>query len=924
MHIAIALLMLLVVFYLVVSIIVTITRHTWGLVVYGAKNRKRVSVRSVGLVCVALFTTTFLLKSTIVAESILYLLSGIVNACEPVLLRVFGVGGQGFLQLFSFYFVDVEKLSGEQILWRIAAGSYTTILVAIFMAPMLLVMTVYLSPVDDAVKEASERSAGLVPNVQQKQQQPLSPEQKQQQTKDNKISSNSIGSTDNDRPVSVASKWECKICLFMNPSKTKVCGLCEGHRWDEIGERSDVAGSYQNDKEEQGPRFPEQQLAGGSFKEFEMNLFEVLTILGSGISGEVLLARVAKGEEFVAPSNLRLVQDPEREVPPTYESGDDCDNDDGFSSSSDSDMPVKHHFPAAGGIRKSSSLATLKSPENKNPPRMLNQVLSQALSENTKRSSMDDNNSRMLKSPTVSLNSRSVPSGLSDLDDPWSSTAVVWRNKGDTLDIQASSLHHSISTLSLGLDNSGVPAAEDRRTPDRSLSGSFGIDGIAATETGEYPELVAIKAINKRKIVGMGMKQSVEREREVMALIDSAFVCGMYGAFQDREWAYLLLEPVPAGDLASLLDSRNVMFEDEAIFYVGCVLLALEHMHDRGIACMDIKPENMLLDQWGYLKVCDFGIARIFTPTGTEAGCGRWERSGTPEYMAPEVVEMHAIETGVAGLVGPDVWALGILICELLSGATPFSCDDGDPNGTMRNTKQYSRECIERSKGYATHNSSLGGFAFWGRKQQQKTSAYNSLAQHLPSETNALRGSWLRDMRSKSDSSLELIVRLLRPDPRERCSLPCSAERGGDVVRYIKNHSWFVRPEWDWDALQERGLEPPFKPEPDSLAPPFRGHVVTYDSTHEVPMTFAQFQAARDDQNYSRKSVTDIPWAGFIQVSRPSLVASEVPGMKAHAAAIIKSDSTMLFDQKTASNDKSHFPSSNWSTPCDDDDPFVF
>ena len=126
-------------------------------------------------------------------------------------------------------------------------------------------------------------------------------------------------------------------------------------------------------------------------------------------------------------------------------------------------------------------------------------------------------------------------------------------------------------------------------------------------EVSNLPQLLAIKIIEKQKLEVMGMRENIEREIEILRHCESPFVCRMYNAFQDKSCVYLMLEPVGGGDLKGLLQQYAVLYEREAKFYVACLLLALEHLQQKKIVCMDVKPENLLLDQWGFLKLTDFG-----------------------------------------------------------------------------------------------------------------------------------------------------------------------------------------------------------------------------------------------------------------------------------------------------------------------------
>jgi len=106
-----------------------------------------------------------------------------------------------------------------------------------------------------------------------------------------------------------------------------------------------------------------------------------------------------------------------------------------------------------------------------------------------------------------------------------------------------------------------------------------------------------------------------------------------------------------------------------AKFYSGCVLLALEYLHRKKILYRDLKPENLLIDAEGYIRVVDFGFAKQVADR-TYTVCG------TPEYLAPELVSGKGYHKSV------DYWALGILIYEMLCGYSPF-CDSSGNGDQM-------------------------------------------------------------------------------------------------------------------------------------------------------------------------------------------------------------------------------------------------
>merc|ERR1719183_3111878 len=116
----------------------------------------------------------------------------------------------------------------------------------------------------------------------------------------------------------------------------------------------------------------------------------------------------------------------------------------------------------------------------------------------------------------------------------------------------------------------------------------------------------------------------------------------------------MLLEIVQGGELFSLLQNHgNTLTPTAHRFYAGCVVSAFEHLHERDILYRDLKPENLLIDLKGYIKVVDFGFAKVVKHR-TYTLCG------TPEYFSPELV------LGKGYGKGNDYWAVGILIYEIV------------------------------------------------------------------------------------------------------------------------------------------------------------------------------------------------------------------------------------------------------------------
>lgn len=180
-------------------------------------------------------------------------------------------------------------------------------------------------------------------------------------------------------------------------------------------------------------------------------------------------------------------------------------------------------------------------------------------------------------------------------------------------------------------------------------------------------EVFALKIIHKSRIVKQNQQKHILNEKRILATLRHPNIVHFWTSFKDYYCLYLVMDFVPGGELHSLIhpkkgSTRLNLFEEEAQFYSGCVVLALEHMHDLNIAYRDLKPENLLLDERGYIKIVDFGLASIIHDKS-------YTFCGTPEYLAPEMIH------GIGHTKAVDLWALGVLIYEMIAAQTPFVVD---------------------------------------------------------------------------------------------------------------------------------------------------------------------------------------------------------------------------------------------------------
>ncbi|KAM9808687.1 cGMP-dependent protein kinase 2 isoform 2-T2 [Syngnathus typhle] len=175
----------------------------------------------------------------------------------------------------------------------------------------------------------------------------------------------------------------------------------------------------------------------------------------------------------------------------------------------------------------------------------------------------------------------------------------------------------------------------------------------------------ALKCIKKKHVVDTRQQEHIYSEKNILQQTNSAFIIRFFRTFRDNKHVYMLLEVCLGGELWTVLRDMNYFDEATARFCIGCVLEAFDYLHTMGIIYRDLKPENLLLDAKGYVKMADFGFAKKIGP-----GKKTWTFCGTPEYVAPEVIMNKGHDFGA------DCWSLGILIFELLTGNPPFAGSD--------------------------------------------------------------------------------------------------------------------------------------------------------------------------------------------------------------------------------------------------------
>lgn len=174
-----------------------------------------------------------------------------------------------------------------------------------------------------------------------------------------------------------------------------------------------------------------------------------------------------------------------------------------------------------------------------------------------------------------------------------------------------------------------------------------------------------MKVLSKKFLIQNKTLKYAISECNILKQLNHPFIIKLHYAFQTVDFLYMVFDYCSGRDLAYHIE-QNLFEEDEAQFFIAELILAIQYLHSHGIIHRDLKPHNILIDESGHLRLADFGLAK----EGIEGGKMAGTFCGSREYLPPEMVKKSGVDKSA------DIYGIGAILYEMLSGTPPFYSDD--------------------------------------------------------------------------------------------------------------------------------------------------------------------------------------------------------------------------------------------------------
>eukprot|EP01017_Pseudomicrothorax_dubius_P037724 TRINITY_DN5571_c0_g1_i12.p1 TRINITY_DN5571_c0_g1~~TRINITY_DN5571_c0_g1_i12.p1 ORF type:complete len:695 (+),score=193.25 TRINITY_DN5571_c0_g1_i12:402-2486(+) len=198
-------------------------------------------------------------------------------------------------------------------------------------------------------------------------------------------------------------------------------------------------------------------------------------------------------------------------------------------------------------------------------------------------------------------------------------------------------------------------------------AGMFG--NVYLVKSREVDKLYALKCVSKVQILNQNLQKYLVQEKVVLGMISNPFIMQFIRTFKDSNFIYFLTEFIRGMEMFDAIREIGLLNTSESQFYCASLILGLEYLHSQNIIYRDLKPENVMVDDRGYVRLIDLGTAKIMKNKSART----FTIIGTPHYMAPEVL------TGKGYTLNVDLWSIGVCLYEFVCGQVPFGEEAEEP-----------------------------------------------------------------------------------------------------------------------------------------------------------------------------------------------------------------------------------------------------